>query len=297
MAGKECVGVVQKVGPNVKSLRVGDKVISGSVTMGAWREEAKASETNFLRVSKDLPNAYAATLHVNPCTAYRMLRDFVALKPGDVIIQNAANSMVGLAVVQMAREMGVKTINVVRSDRPEALETVRLIENLGGDINVLDTFVNTAEFREMIAELPPIRLAFNAVGGDSATELLRVLAPGGHLVTYGGMSKRPMTFPVDLIAQKQLHVDGFWISKWHETHSVDERAAMLEDISQMILNKKLSFFYEMHDFDDFEHALSASYEPFRLRKVVLNMDYPDRFKEHDAKTASDYEHFLAPADV
>ncbi len=46
-----------------------------------------------------------------------MLRDFVKLSPGDVIMQNGANSMVGLAVIQMAREMGVKTINIVRSDR------------------------------------------------------------------------------------------------------------------------------------------------------------------------------------
>ena len=46
-----------------------------------------------------------------------MLRDFEKLKPGDVIIQNGANSMVGLSVIQMAREMGVKTINIVRSDR------------------------------------------------------------------------------------------------------------------------------------------------------------------------------------
>ena len=69
------------------------------------------------KVPNDIPAAYAATIAVNPCTAYRMLRDFVSLKPGDVIMQNGANSMVGLAVIQMAREMGVKTINIIRSDR------------------------------------------------------------------------------------------------------------------------------------------------------------------------------------
>ena len=44
----------------------------------------------------------AATLGVNPCTAYRMLLDFVSLKSGDVIIQNCANSAVGMAVIQVA---------------------------------------------------------------------------------------------------------------------------------------------------------------------------------------------------
>jgi mitochondrial enoyl-[acyl-carrier protein] reductase / trans-2-enoyl-CoA reductase len=70
-----------------------------------------------MAVPKDIPPYYAATLAVNPSTAYRLLHDFTKLKRGDVIIQNAANSMVGQAVIQLAREMGVITINVVRSDR------------------------------------------------------------------------------------------------------------------------------------------------------------------------------------
>lgn len=43
----------------------------------------------------DIPAEYAATIGVNPCTAYRLLRDFVTLREGDSIIQNGANSQVG----------------------------------------------------------------------------------------------------------------------------------------------------------------------------------------------------------
>ena len=43
-----------------------------------------------------------------------MLIDFIKLKPGDVVIQNGANSAVGQAVMQIARTMDVKTVNVVR---------------------------------------------------------------------------------------------------------------------------------------------------------------------------------------
>lgn len=53
---------------------------------------------------------------VNMGTAMRLLKDY-GLKSGDWLIQNGANSMVGLAVIQIAREMGIKTLNVVRSDR------------------------------------------------------------------------------------------------------------------------------------------------------------------------------------
>jgi trans-2-enoyl-CoA reductase len=84
---------------------------------GTWRDEAVAPESSLYKVANDIPAPYAGSMCVNPGTAYRMLRDFEQLKPGDVIMQNGANSMVGLAVVQMAREMGVKTINIVRNDR------------------------------------------------------------------------------------------------------------------------------------------------------------------------------------
>lgn len=64
----------------------------------------------------------ASMFNVNPCTAYRMLKDFVALKPGDTVIQNGANSAVGQLVIQLCKIWGIKTVNIVR-DRPD-------IENL-----------------------------------------------------------------------------------------------------------------------------------------------------------------------
>ncbi len=65
----------------------------------------------------------AATLRVNPSTAFRMLRDFISLKPGDVVIQNGANSACGQAVIQLAKKMGVVSVNVVR--KREDLDQLR----------------------------------------------------------------------------------------------------------------------------------------------------------------------------
>lgn len=92
-------------------------LLSSSVFSGTWRQEGKAEESALVKVPNDIPAAYAATLTINPATAYCLLREFEQLSPGDVVIQNGANSMVGQAVVQMARDMGLRTINVVRSLR------------------------------------------------------------------------------------------------------------------------------------------------------------------------------------
>lgn len=161
-------------------------------------------------------------------------------------------------------------------------------------MNITDDYLNTHAFNEIMADLPPCRLALNCVGGDVATNMARVLAPNGTMVTFGGMSKQPTVIPSDLLAYKQLKLKGFWMTRWAEENSVEARKQMLDEISDMVRKKKLSFFFQMHDMDDFAYALRKSEEPFRFRKVVLNLDYPDRLKEHDAKSADDYEMFEAP---
>jgi trans-2-enoyl-CoA reductase len=40
----------------------------------------------------------------------------------------------------------------------------------------------------------------------------KVLAPGGTLVTYGGMSMQPVTIPTSLLIFKDLAFRGFWLS-------------------------------------------------------------------------------------
>jgi trans-2-enoyl-CoA reductase len=292
--GNEGVAEVQEVGASVNGLSVGDWVIPIEAGLGTWRQELLADASKVFKVANDIPVAYAATLGVNPCTAYRMLNDFVALKEGDVIIQNGANSMVGLAIIQLARERGIRTINVVRSARPEVDNINQLLDNLGGDVNIPDTYLNSHGFNEILADLPPIKLALNCVGGEAATDLARALGVGGTMVTYGGMAKRPLQIPFDLITYKQLKLCGFWMAKWNTQHSAAERQVMLDYITTLIREEKLSFFFEMHDFDDFHHAFRASTESFHFRKVVLNLNYPDRMVEHDQKTTEDYWHFEAP---
>ena len=62
-------------------------------------------------------------LKINPMTAWRMLHDFVQLRPRDWLIQNAANSAAGRAVIQISRELGYRTVNIVR--RPELIEELK----------------------------------------------------------------------------------------------------------------------------------------------------------------------------
>mgnify|MGYP002631183316 CR=1 FL=1 len=294
VGGNEGVGVVKGVGADVTSLNEGDWVIPSSPGFGTWRDETVVEENDVITVPNDIPVSYAATLSVNPATAYRLLRDFAQLKPGDVVMQNGANSMVGLCVIQMAREMGVKTINIVRSDRPDLHSTLRLLNNYGGDLNVPDNYVGTPEFKAIMKDMGPCKLALNCIGGDILTDMARSLTDGAKVVSYGGMSKKPIDLPSDLVSSKSLSMEGFWVTEWNSKASITERINMLNDIATMVKEEKLSLLYELYDFDDFSRALEKSKEAFRLRKIVLQIDHPDRLKEHDEKSEDEYEVFSYP---
>ncbi|KAI1484447.1 alcohol dehydrogenase superfamily, zinc-containing protein [Biscogniauxia mediterranea] len=235
-------GVFEVVNPgSSSSLAKGDWVIPAKTGFGTWRTHAVApSPEALIRVDRTgLTPLQAGTVSVNPCSAYRMLRDYVRdppLREGDWIIQNGANSGVGRAVVQLARLWGYRSINVVRA-RPDPAATQRLKDDLAalGATHVLtEDELQAREFRDRVAEWTRdagpagVRLGLNCVGGKSAQALARALGPGATLVTYGGMSRQPVTLPTGLLIFKDLRFAGFWLSRWADANPADKARTVAE---------------------------------------------------------------------
>jgi trans-2-enoyl-CoA reductase len=149
-----------------------------------------------------------------------MLHDFVSLEPGEWVVQNGANSAIGRWVIALCRELGLRSINVVRRE-----ELVDELTALGADLVVLDGKEYPKEVASLTANRPP-RLGLNAVGGESGRYLARTLAPGGTLVTYGAMSHKPLMVDSGLLIFKDLILRGFWRKSWTATASREEIEAM-----------------------------------------------------------------------
>eukprot|EP01132_Coremiostelium_polycephalum_P002483 gene2483-3072_t len=278
VAGTEGVGVVKKVGSEVSTLQPNDLVIpdiAAGKTLGTWRSQGVFSEKHLIKAPTDIPKEYLASISINPTTAYCLLNDFVKLSPGDVIIQNASNSQVGISIIQMAKARGIKTINVIRNG-PDYADTVERLKGLGGDIVVPEYYLRTTEFQKLISDIPKPKIAFNAVGGPSATELARNLAQNGQLVTYGGMSREPVTIPTSLLIFRNIQVRGFWLNEWVKSHTQQEKTAVFEYIYNLIRNKHLKLWIEKHKFSEFNDALSKSQESGKGRKIVLDLQFTSK---------------------
>ena len=274
IVGNEGVGEVVEVGKAVKNLCVGDWVNPADSGWGTWRTYAVSKENQLSKVANDVPALGAATLVVNPCTAYRMLKDFVDLRAGDVVMQNSANSAVGQAVIQLAKEWNVTTVNIVR-ERPDLQELVQNLEDLGADHVISEEFCRSPDMKSFMEALPAApKLAFNGVGGKSATELLRCLAQGGTMVTYGGMSRKPVTVPTGALIFKEVKVLGFWNTEWNRrNHDSPLKVEMVEDLCDLMRRGKfLPPPCDIFPVDQYKSAVSAATEGFKPKKVVLQMD-------------------------
>jgi trans-2-enoyl-CoA reductase len=214
--GFEGAGLVVDLGKNVKDLAAGTLVILPH-NLGTWRDAVAVKASELVAVPSEIDPVHAAMLKINPMTAWCLLHDYVDLKSGDWLIQNAANSAAGRAVIQIARELGFKTANVVR--REELIDELRAE---GGDVVLVDG-ENLRDEVKRATSGAPIRLGLNAVGGDSALRLANCLAPGSTLVTFGAMSLQPLKIPNGLLIFKDLRFRGIWINKWYDNATMQER--------------------------------------------------------------------------
>jgi mitochondrial enoyl-[acyl-carrier protein] reductase / trans-2-enoyl-CoA reductase len=224
--GFEGAGIVVDVGADVKTITAGAVVILPH-NAGTWRDAVAVKANELVAVPPEIEPIHAAMLKINPMTAWRLLHDYVDLKSGDWLIQNAANSAAGRAVIQIARDLGYKTVNVVR--RPELIDELRAE---GGDVVLVDG-ENLRDEVKNATSGAPIRLALNAVGGDSALRLANTLAPGSTMVTFGAMGLQPLKIPNGLLLFKDLRFRGIWINKWYDNATMAERLEAFQQLFDM----------------------------------------------------------------
>ena len=224
--GFEGAGIVAEVGRDVTNVNAGALVILPH-NVGTWRDAVTVKADELVVVPAGIEPVHAAMLKINPMTAWRLLHDYVDLARGDWLIQNAANSAAGRAVIQIAHELGYKTVNVVR--RSELIGELRAE---GGDVVLVDSENLRHQVQDAIGG-PPVRLGLNAVGGESALRLANCLAPGSTLVTYGAMSLQPLKIPNGLLIFKDLRFRGIWINKWYDNATPAQRMEAFQHLFEM----------------------------------------------------------------
>ena len=264
--GMEGAGVVVAIGSSVRAVKEGDQVILPH-NFGTWREVCAVKAEQLVVAPAEIAPVQAAMLKVNPITAWRMLHDFVSLGPNEWFIQNAANSGAGRAAIQIGHELGLRSINIVR--RPELIEELKAE---GGDV-VLPESENLREEVKAATGGAPIRLALNAVGGESALRMAKTLADDATMVTYGAMSLQPLTIPNGMLIFKNLILRGMWVNKWYDRATPEERAQTFAPLFEMARRGSLRTKVERsYSLGETKAAVEHAARNRRSGKIIFEFD-------------------------
>jgi NADPH:quinone reductase-like Zn-dependent oxidoreductase len=203
--GNEGAGRVLEVGAGVSNVRVGDRV---ALPMGSftWRERMVVNTDGIVALPDDADPIQLAMLTINPPTAYLLLETYMHLQSNDWIAINAANSAIARWIVGFARQKGVKTLGLVR--RAEAMNAAR---EAGCELVLLDDDDAPTKMTEPLGA-KRMRLALDAVSGEAAGRLAKLLGHRGTLVSYAAPTFAAMAVsPFDVIF-KDLTVRGFSVA-------------------------------------------------------------------------------------
>ncbi|XP_046841051.1 enoyl-[acyl-carrier-protein] reductase, mitochondrial-like isoform X2 [Xenia sp. Carnegie-2017] len=190
---------------------------------------------------------------------------------GDVVLQNGANSGVGLSVIQLAAAWGLVSLNVVR-DRENIDELKETLMNLGANyVFTEEEFQNVDKIKDVLKKHKPSRLALNCVGGKSSLQLLRYLSESGSMVTYGGMSKKPVSVPTSAFIFKDIQLHGFWMTRWNRQNLDNPgRMAMLKELCEMSIRGGMrSPECKIFKFVDYKNALNNSLSSFTKKSLFV----------------------------
>jgi len=261
--GNEACAEVIECAAGVDGLAAGDRVVflgRGNL----WQDQLSVPADQLVKVPASIDPLQACQLSVNPPTALLLLSNFQDLQRDSWIAQNAANSAVGRALIQIARSKGIRTINFVRRE-----SLIPQLEAIGADAVLLDEKASVAEARELAGGTGPA-LAFNAVGGESALRLMDLLAPGGQMITYGAMSRQSLKVPNSFLIFKGIELKGLWVTEWLKHSGAGTVRDVFDQLGGLMANGNLELpVAKVYPPEEIRAALAHAQQPERDGKILL----------------------------
>jgi len=202
--GNEGAGKVLAAGDAVQNVKAGDRVVIPRGVF-SWAQKVLAPAQEAIVLPPEIDPQQAAMLSISPPAAALLLEEFVALKAGDWIVQNAANSAVGRAVIVFAKQKGVRTINIVRRS-----ELIHELQEIGADV-VLLAGPNTAAEANRATGGALVRLALDGVGGDATETLLDVVGWEAKIVCYAAPTRQPIKVNPLVLVAKRASIHPFFM--------------------------------------------------------------------------------------
>lgn len=239
--GSDVAGEIVKVGPEVHTVHVGQKVVlapgvtcgkcpaclSGNDNLcrdytnlgymidGGCAEFVRCPEVNCMPYPENLDWVHAAAVPLVFQTAWHMLVGRAHLQPGETVLVLAAGSGVGSAAIQIAKFFGARVIATAGSD--EKLEKAKQI---GADEAIHHSIMPIAKEVRRLTSNHGVDVVFEHVGTATWDESIKSLAPAGRLVTCGATTGYDAKIDLRFLFTRQLSIMGSYMGNKSELRTV-----------------------------------------------------------------------------
>ena len=232
--GGEIAGIVKSVGEGVTHVKPGDRVL-GNTGWGGMAEELALEAVRLVKIPDAMPFDDAAAFIMTYGTSYHALKDRADLQPGQTLLVLGAAGGVGLAAVELGKQMGARVIAAASSQ-----EKVDLCKAHGADEGVVygrgpfdrDGQKQLSEQFKQASGPAGADVIYDAIGGDYAEPALRSIAWEGKYLVVGFAAGEIPKIPLNLALLKGCDIVGVfwgtWVAKNPKRHqeSVAELLAM-----------------------------------------------------------------------
>jgi NADPH:quinone reductase-like Zn-dependent oxidoreductase len=174
--GNDCAGVVIAVGAAVKGFKPGDAVYARvpEQRIGTFAERIAVEQNAVALKPANLSMEQAAGIPLVALTAWQALVDIAGLQKGQKVLIHAGSGGVGTIAIQLAKHLGAFVATTTST------ANVEWVKALGADV-VID--YKQQHFEE---ELRDYDVVLNSLGSDVLENSLKVLKPGGQLISISG---------------------------------------------------------------------------------------------------------------
>lgn len=172
--GWDISGIVKRTGENVKLFKDGDEVFGMVNFPGhgkAYAEYVAAPEAHLTMKPSNISHAEAAAATLAALTAWQIFKERIILKPGDKILIHAAAGGVGHYAVQMAKYLGAEITATASAENRDFVLGLGAVRHVN---------YQNEKFEDVIHDMDWV---FDGIGGDYTDRSLKVLKPGGTIVT------------------------------------------------------------------------------------------------------------------
>ena len=174
--GHDVAGKVVKVGTRVRNFKVGDEVFArpDDFRIGTFAEFIAVKEASLAHKPANLNMEEAASIPLVALTSWQVLVEIAKLKKGQKVFIQAGSGGVGSIAIQLAKHLGAFVATTTSTSN------VEWVKSLGADV-VIDY-----KRQDFSTELRDYDVVLNSLGSDELKKSVRILRPGGHLVSISG---------------------------------------------------------------------------------------------------------------